>query len=526
MFIDFENLVYGVEAVRNGSPDDEVEVDVDALFRFARDEGRLIVARAYADWGNYVVRQHQRDLYVHGIEPVNVLGKGRASSFKNSVDVALAVDAVQNLYEREFDIFVLVSGDRDFMPLLRCIREHGKTIIGVAVEQATSADLAGMCDRFVYYRALWRAYRGTPEPSQQGSHAFELFKEQLRQLLEQEIGAAGIMAAALKPKIRSRIDSSFDQTQFGFVKFSALLAAMPDVVRVEHIDDAQGDVRVFPAESRGHLPTSELRGQTPPDGEARAATIDGDGDGEASSETERSLIMVPWTIEATAAAAPAAEPAARVVASVFSEGGALGVAASEPSPSDVRPALDVASTGSSTAARPNPIRITLPPRPPLSSFLARTQAKLAKGGILLDRASRVALLGHLYEQFVERSGYFSQQELTEQLEGHSIEGVELNHQLLRRHLWLVYQSFVFEIHPDDYNLDHPQRRLRLRREFRERDDFLKRIDQSLVHKAFEFLPESDELAIDYLCELLERDPQGEREIVRDLLRRVEQHRPS
>src|SRR5690606_6493632 len=171
MFIDFENLVYGVEnndAVRNEEPD--LDVDIQRLVRFVRDEGRLVLAQAYADWSRASVRQHQRELYVQGIETVHVFGRRHGNEVKNAVDVALAVDGVRSLYEREFDTFVLISGDRDFLPLLRVVREHARRIIGVSVRESASKDLPNLCDRFVYYRDLWRTYgpedqrdRGTSE---------------------------------------------------------------------------------------------------------------------------------------------------------------------------------------------------------------------------------------------------------------------------------------------------------------------------------------------------------------------------
>ena len=139
MFIDFENLVYGVENNESAEQSLEYDVDIQRIVRFVRDEGRLVLARAYADWRNPGVRQHQRDLYVQGIETVNVFGRRHGAEVKNAVDVALAVDAVRSLYERQFDTFVLISGDRDFLPLLRVVREHGHRIIGVSVRSRPRA---------------------------------------------------------------------------------------------------------------------------------------------------------------------------------------------------------------------------------------------------------------------------------------------------------------------------------------------------------------------------------------------------
>ena len=75
MFIDFENLVYGVENNEHNNESEALDVDIQRLVRFARDEGRLVFARAYADWRSLAVRQHQRDLYMQGIETVEDMAR-------------------------------------------------------------------------------------------------------------------------------------------------------------------------------------------------------------------------------------------------------------------------------------------------------------------------------------------------------------------------------------------------------------------------------------------------------------------
>ncbi|PRP97533.1 NYN domain protein [Enhygromyxa salina] len=453
MFIDFENLVYGVENTDAGVDprDHEFAVDIQRIVRFVRDEGRLVLARAYADWRSASVRQHQRDLYVQGIETIHVLGRRHGNEIKNSVDVALAVDAVRSLYEREYDTFVLVSGDRDFLPLLRVVREHGHRIIGVSVRESASRDLPNLCDRFVYYRDLWRTWG--PEDQRDWGRRSELeirdlavFKEHLRQLLADEVGAGGILGATLKPMIRNRIDPGFDETQFGFLKFSKMLEAMPDIVRFEYTNDAHGgDIRVFAVE------TNSSNSSADPD-------------------------------------APLVHP---------------------------------------TLRRPSGTIISRPPiqtwEPTPEAFLTRARARLARTGLHLDLDRRSGILELIHAELPTGDEFRSQAVILEGLEGRPLaSGAEVENSTLRRYLWALYQSWVFDIDPPDRGLDHLERGLRLRPEYRELDRLRLRVEQSLVYKVYELLPDEADQARARVCDLLEVDDDRARE----LLERVEEYRRS
>jgi uncharacterized protein (TIGR00288 family) len=480
MFIDFENLVYGVEnndAVRNEEP--ELDVDIQRLVRFVRDEGRLVLARAYADWSRAGVRQHQRDLYVQGIETVHVFGRRHGNEVKNSVDVALAVDAVQSLYERPFDTFVLISGDRDFLPLLRVVREHGHRIIGVSVRESASKDLPNLCDRFVYYRDLWRTYgpeeqRDRIGPSEVEHRDLAVFKEQLRMLLAEEVGAGGILGATLKPMIRNRIDPGFDETQFGFLKFSKMLEAMPDVVRFEYTSDVHGgDIRVFATE-RSNVGEVGGPGVAPPSVVGMATEITSEPTTE--STTEPTLAPVDG---------------------------------------------ELAPPATFLSPRPQPIRVW---EPTPEAFGSRARARLARTGLHLDQPRRAEILALIFSELpLGDDGFRTQAEILERLDSRlSTSGGELEHAIVRRYLWALYQSWVFDINPPDRGLDHLERGLRVKPEYRDLDRLRLRLEQSLVYKVYELLPDGVEDRRARIRDLLEIDDDRARE----LLDRVEDYRRS
>src|SRR5690606_33586059 len=89
----------------------------------------------------------------------------------NAADIKLAVDAMELAFVRDYvSTFVIGTGDSDFTPLVHKLRELNKRVIGVGVEQSTSALLPPACDEFLYYNRLEgveppsRPRRGRPAP--------------------------------------------------------------------------------------------------------------------------------------------------------------------------------------------------------------------------------------------------------------------------------------------------------------------------------------------------------------------------
>ncbi len=107
--------------------------------------GRVIVRRAYGDWGMQNLKPWQDVLVAHGLAAVQQprLVKGKSLS-----DVALLIDAMDLLHAREVDAFCLMSSDSDFAPLALRIRAAGRMVIGVGGAHAKDA-LRAACDGFV-----------------------------------------------------------------------------------------------------------------------------------------------------------------------------------------------------------------------------------------------------------------------------------------------------------------------------------------------------------------------------------------
>jgi len=154
VFVDFENVYVSVREKFDATPNFELIMDR------CEDYGRIVIARAYADWYRYP--RVTSALFANGVEPMYVptyyydrdLGRtGRP--IKNSVDIHLCIDAMRTLYtEPNIRKFVLVTGDRDFIPLVNAIRQRGKDVIIIGIGGAASAHLAQSADEFLFYEQI------------------------------------------------------------------------------------------------------------------------------------------------------------------------------------------------------------------------------------------------------------------------------------------------------------------------------------------------------------------------------------
>src|SRR5260370_16872795 len=87
----------------------------------------------------------------------------RNQTGKNSADIRLCVDAMDLAYSKEhIDTFAVVSGDSDFSPLVSKLKELGKHVIGLGMQESTSDLFRDNCDEFTYYENLTRP-RPTPD---------------------------------------------------------------------------------------------------------------------------------------------------------------------------------------------------------------------------------------------------------------------------------------------------------------------------------------------------------------------------
>ncbi|MBI1335301.1 MAG: NYN domain-containing protein [Armatimonadetes bacterium] len=141
LFIDFENIFH---YIRKRTVDSEraqdivIELIQELRKKLSADFAQsCIVQYAYADFEQIEVNA-QGQLFLLGVETRNVVG----TEHKNAADMRLCIDVMETMYTRdEIDTFVLMAGDRDYIPVLQHLRKHAKVVQVVAFKENISGDL-------------------------------------------------------------------------------------------------------------------------------------------------------------------------------------------------------------------------------------------------------------------------------------------------------------------------------------------------------------------------------------------------
>ena len=151
LFIDWENFKISL-AVGHRTP------NVSALKEEVSNHGRVVIAKAYADWvtrapelrGASQFLNDPPSLYAAGIEPVFVPTRApspnatnangmRTGRIKNSVDVKMTADCIEIAHSYpNIGTYVLVSGDSDFIHVVNALRTMGKHVIVIGISWSTS----------------------------------------------------------------------------------------------------------------------------------------------------------------------------------------------------------------------------------------------------------------------------------------------------------------------------------------------------------------------------------------------------
>ena len=217
IFLDLDNLVIGA---RDANLNFDVSLIIDDVKR--RTGGRVVLRRAYS--GN--LRQDQKlmkDIATAGFTmqsavPLNNFGK-------NLIDMYMVVDTMDTLVDgQQYSTYVLVTGDRDFLPLIHALRRRGKHVIGIGLKHTTSDSLMGLCDEYVYYEDL------LPAPPLTEAEAEALLTKAIDGLL---VGDERVRASVVKERMIELSGGQFGRLQYTDTSFSKFLSRYPGRLLVE-----------------------------------------------------------------------------------------------------------------------------------------------------------------------------------------------------------------------------------------------------------------------------------------------------
>ena len=298
LFIDWENFKISLATGRR-TP------NVSALKEEVSNLGRVVVAKAYADWvtrspelrGASQFINDPPALYAAGIEPVYVPTRiypgstgssesSRGPRIKNSVDVKMTADCIEIAHSYpNIGTYVLVSGDSDFIHVVNTLRTMGKQVVVIGVSWSTSRRLADQVDGLILYDVDVDPVTA-PEPVPTGNgrgpskvdevgrvELVEVIRE-IEEIVQTERRAGGTpLLTSIKQRLMRRFPH-FDEKQMGFSGFKKLMARVAQQGNIKLVTAGLVDWATMANESgpdEGGIDTIDTR-ETRPVGTRRRST--------------------------------------------------------------------------------------------------------------------------------------------------------------------------------------------------------------------------------------------------------------
>lgn len=266
LFFDFENIFISLRKQGGQKP------NFKKIMTWFSQFGRIVLARAYADWASHDT--FLAPLQSNDFDPIFVTTYGNGQgTLKNAVDMQIAVDATAVSFNRpHISTYGLLTGDKDYLPLVNHLRSKGKKVIVLAVADSASLFLKKAVDLFVPYREMLAQVDGRLlEVGQQIDPVFQLLVEALEQLrakgkepvLARVKSQMDTMTGGFDPKAHKRADGTHYGRFISFVKEAVRLGLVRLVQNendiVVELLDKGGDKSVtgsttFPSWPSGGLP--------------------------------------------------------------------------------------------------------------------------------------------------------------------------------------------------------------------------------------------------------------------------------
>ncbi len=219
ILLDLDNLVIGAKQINLSF---DIKLVLDHIKKLTN--GRIVLRHSYGDWRQD--QQLMRDLATAGFVTQSAI---RLNNFsKNLADMQIVVDTMETLLDgHQYSTYVLMTGDRDFTPLVQALRKRGKQVIGLGVRHTTSQSFASLCDQYIYYEEI------VPTPQLSETEVEALLNNSLQQLLNTE---EHVRASVLKQHMSDSSKGAFDKSHHAEGSFRKFLERYPHLVRVEQVE--------------------------------------------------------------------------------------------------------------------------------------------------------------------------------------------------------------------------------------------------------------------------------------------------
>lgn len=187
--------------------------------------GIAITSRFYGDITN-LSKEWAKIAADFSIRPVH---QYNVATRKNAADMAMGLDALDIMNQGLVNLFMIVTSDADFTPLIIKLRERGAIVIGVGEKKASRA-FVNSCNEFKYFD-----YLGDDEDKLLDNDNTKEIAPVIRGIVV-ENGSGGKILLAQLGNLLLNLHSDFDARKYGAKNLSNLIVAMKEFKLVEEND--------------------------------------------------------------------------------------------------------------------------------------------------------------------------------------------------------------------------------------------------------------------------------------------------
>ncbi len=229
LLIDFDNVTMGIRS--------DLSKEIKTLLNSDIIKGKVTVQRAYADWRRYP--QYIVPLSEASVDLIFAPAYG--SSKKNATDIRMAIDGMELVFIRpEIGTYILLTGDSDFSSLVLKLKEYGKYVIGVGIQESSSDILVQNCDEYYSYSSITGLQKASAGDKGKSVDPWNLVSAASKKMIER----GDVMRSDRLKQVMLELSPGFEESKFGFSKFSKFLAeaASRGLLRLRKLENGQHEV--------------------------------------------------------------------------------------------------------------------------------------------------------------------------------------------------------------------------------------------------------------------------------------------
>lgn len=219
-------------------------LDITAIVEFIASYGEISVSQAYADWTRF--SKYKEDFLNYSIDLIQMFPRGSHS--KNGADIRMSLDILEDANNfPHLSHFVIVGGDSDYIAVAQKLKQRGKYIIGIGIENTTNDYFVKSCSEFKFYKTILAKSSDQDSekileelkshPHSDKKKTKKLLRSAIRRLLSQ-YNTDFVYKAQIKPMLR-RLDPTFDEGNYGFRSFTEFIKAHADILVIKDGENDQ-----------------------------------------------------------------------------------------------------------------------------------------------------------------------------------------------------------------------------------------------------------------------------------------------